>query len=1273
MAVPPCTVLIVENFLPDRELYRRSLLTDTSCGYRLLEVDTAMEGLELCRTESIDAILLDYLLPDCDGLEFLQALHAQNSEDSPPVVIVTGQGDESIAVQALKLGAEDYLVKRRLTPDLLRLTVRSAIENARLRLQLRESDDRFRVSIENMLDCFGIFSAIRDSGGQILDFQISYLNAAALQNHQMTTAGINVKLGEVLPATRETGQFDQYCRVVETGEPLVKEELTYIDGFGTPLLYRAFDIRASKFNDGFVASWRDVTARKQAELERQQQLEREQIVHQITQQIRQSLDLKDVLHTAVTEVREFLSTDRAFIYRFNPDFSGTIVVESVSNGLPAAIGARVQDTYFLETHGEDYRQGRIQVVEDIYTAGLTDCHVEMLVQFQIRANLIVPILQGEQLWGLLVLSQCACPRQWQPVEIDLLRQIAAQLGIALKQAELYEQARAELTERQRAESALQQSHDRFELAAAAVNCLIYDWDLQCNRVERTQGLYEVTGYLLEEADPSPEWWLDLIHPDDRPKKNDESVFSDLAKLGRYCNEYRVLHKNGRYLWVEDWGTVLKDDSGQPVRIVGSTRAIHKRKLTEQRLHQSEEQLQLGVQVAGVALVRFDYATDRARLSSEASAMFGIPAEETLIADDLVVSIDRLYAVFHPRERRELLEMIQQVLDPAGKGYLAHEHRVLWQTGEVRWLSIRKQVFFDRSTQPPRPDYGILAAIDITERKRAEATVQAQLAQIEAIYATAPIGLCFLDRERRFVQLNERLAEMNGLSVSDHLGRTIRELLPELAEVQEPIFEQVLQTGVPVLDVEVQGTTPAQPGIERHWLVSYYPLIAAAGRVLGINIMVQEITGRKRVEDERKRAELERDRLLAEAEAANRSKDEFVALVAHELRSPLNAILGWAKLMQTRRLDPATTAKALETIARNTQAQVQLVEDLLDVSRMVRGTLKLTLASVNLLEVMEAAIETVRPLAETKPLQLKMQLDKTAPISGDFNRLQQIVLNLLTNAIKFTPQGGSVEVRLEQVGKRHEEISSRAASNIADQTSANALPLTPSLPHSYAQITITDTGIGIAPDFLPQVFQRFCQDSQNVNAKEGLGLGLAIVKYLVELHGGTVTVASGGKGQGTTFVVRLPLLKRENDLGAEENLEQVPLASDGSLAGVRVLLVDDQPDMLDLTTFALEEYGAIVETASSATTALEKLPQFKPQILLSDIAMPQQDGYGLLQQVRSIYPEGQIPAIALTAYASYTRREAAFRAGFQEYLTKPLEPEQLVSTIQALIKHSGFNS
>ncbi len=269
MTLSTFTLLIVEDLPANRELYRYCLQTDPSCEYQVLEAESVKAGLELCRTRSIDAILLDYALPDGDGLDFLEALAVQNHDSSPAVVMMTGHGDESIAVRAMKLGAQDYLAKGgNFNPELLRSTLRSAIENARLRLQVKQIEDRLRASVENMLDCFGIYSAIRDRSGQIIDFRFDYLNAAALKSNHMTPVDLERGLCEVFPAIRETGLFAEYSQVVETGKPLVKENLTYSDVFGGQRLTRAYNIQIAKLDDGFVASWQDITAQKQVDLAR---------------------------------------------------------------------------------------------------------------------------------------------------------------------------------------------------------------------------------------------------------------------------------------------------------------------------------------------------------------------------------------------------------------------------------------------------------------------------------------------------------------------------------------------------------------------------------------------------------------------------------------------------------------------------------------------------------------------------------------------------------------------------------------------------------------------------------------------------------------------------------------------------------------------------------------------------------------------------------------------------------------------------------------------
>ena len=408
--------------------------------------------------------------------------------------------------------------------------------------------------------------------------------------------------------------------------------------------------------------------------------------------------------------------------------------------------------------------------------------------------------------------------------------------------------------------------------------------------------------------------------------------------------------------------------------------------------------------------------------------------------------------------------------------------------------------------------------------------------------------------------------------------------------------------------------------------------------------------------ERKRAEQEREQLLlreqaarAEAEAANRAKDEFLATVSHELRTPLNAILGWARMLRTTRLNEATIARALETIERNAKAQAQLIEDLLDVSRIISGKLRLDVRSVDVVTLIEAAMDSVRPAADAKGIQLQAVLDPRAgPVSGDPDRLQQVVWNLLSNAIKFTLKEGRVQVRLERI-------------------------------NSHIEITVSDTGKGINPDFLPFVFDRFRQaDGTITRAYGGLGLGLAIVRHLVELHGGSVHAYSAGEGHGATFTVRLPvMIVRDLDRFPSEAKErrhptagyEAPFECPPELKGLRVLLVDDDADVPQLLTEVLSQCGAEVTAVTSAAEAIDMFQRMKPDILVSDIEMPGEDGYSLIRKVRAMEAEsgGRIPYIALTAHARIQDRLRALSAGFDAHVAKPVEPAELVTVIASVVR------
>ena len=412
---------------------------------------------------------------------------------------------------------------------------------------------------------------------------------------------------------------------------------------------------------------------------------------------------------------------------------------------------------------------------------------------------------------------------------------------------------------------------------------------------------------------------------------------------------------------------------------------------------------------------------------------------------------------------------------------------------------------------------------------------------------------------------------------------------------------------------------------------------------------RDVTERKRAEEERKQL-LEREQFArAEAERASRMKDDFLANLSHELRTPLNAIVGWTQVLRRRAMDDAEIRQGLETIERNARVQAQLIEDLLDMSRITSGKVRLDVQPVDPVSFIEAAVEAVRPAADARSIRLEKILDPAAgPISGDPQRLQQVIWNLLSNAIKFTPRDGKVQVLLERV-------------------------------HSQVEISVADTGIGITPAFLAHAFERFRQaDASSARRHGGLGLGLSIVKQLVELHGGTVRVKSLGEGAGTVFTVQLPVtaLHRRPDNGERPHPHtSKTLSADfkiSDLSGVKVLVVDDEADARDLFKRVLADCGAQVLTVATAGEALVVVERERPDVLMSDIGMPDVDGFELLRRVRALGPArgGKLPAIALTAFARSEDRTRALRAGFLVHVAKPVEPSELVATVAAVAGRTG---
>jgi len=530
--------------------------------------------------------------------------------------------------------------------------------------------------------------------------------------------------------------------------------------------------------------------------------------------------------------------------------------------------------------------------------------------------------------------------------------------------------------------------------------------------------------------------------------------------------------------------------------------------------------------------------------------------------------------------------------------------------------------------------------NITDRKKAEAERERLVKQIENeraklnyLFTNAPAFVATLRGPEHIFELTNP-AYLQLIGHREVVGKSVREALPEVEDQGFlELLDNVYKTGEPFIGKEIPvllqretNTAPEQRFID----FVYQPIFEDNKTVSGIFVhgidITDQVQSRKIAED------------------ANRAKDEFLATLSHELRTPINAVLGWAKMIADNRLDEKGQRRAVETIYRNAQVQTQLIEDILDVSRIISGKLKLEVSPVELSTILEAAIEAVLPAAQAKEIRLNKSIASESNfVSGDPHRLQQIIWNILSNAVKFTPNGGNVEILLN-------------------------------CNKSNVEITVTDTGIGISKKMIPFIFDRFSQADSATNRKYGgLGLGLAIVRHLVEIHGGSIEAQSEGEGYGSTFIVKLPQLNPDSSASQKmpmfysNNLSNLTLDYSKELEGLKILVVDDETDGRTLVKTVLEQCGAEVTAVDSAHAGLREIQTGKFDVLLSDIGMPGEDGYSLIKKIRTLPPDkgGQIPAAALTAYVAVEDRMRVLRSGFQIHVPKPIETSELVVVVANL--------
>ncbi|MEG3898031.1 MULTISPECIES: PAS domain S-box protein [unclassified Microcoleus] len=820
----------------------------------------------------------------------------------------------------------------------------------------------------------------------------------------------------------------------------------------------------------------------------------------------------------------------------------------------------------------------------------------------------------------------------------------------------------DIDDRKRAEESLAESDRRFRFLAESLPHLIWNVDSAGEiRFTNQQKWLEYLGMSYEEAVGNN--WESLVPPSDLAQAF--ARWQECQITGEvYQVELRLRRAADRMeRWHLSRAVPIRSAGGQIVEWIGTYTDIHDRKqaqLNEQFLSELEVRLRQRSNPAEMLWEAMNSLGEYLQVDRCVWHEIDVEADRAIVRQDwhqsdLAGAAGTYQISDFKTPELKVLSMAGQTLvisdiandpqtAPFVDNYGAVSTRALVDVPclqEGRWVALL--VVTSKAVRHWRPDEvslmqevvarlwpAILHARALHELHESEARFRALADNIAQLaWMTDATGGIFWYNQRWFDYTGTALEEMQGwgwqqVHHPEHVDRVVEK------------FRRCIETG------ELwEDTFPlrGKDGSYRWFLSRAVPIRDDGGKVLRWCGTNTDITDRKLAAAERERLLAREKAAREEAERANRVKDEFLAVLSHELRTPLNPIVGWAKLLQSNILTPEKQRYALETIERNAKLQTQLIEDLLDVSGILQGKVSLNIVPVDLAGAIGPAIETVRLSAQVKSIQISTQFaPHLGPVLGDAGRLQQVVWNLLSNAIKFTSPGGKIEIVLDRVD-------------------------------TDAQITVTDTGKGIDPDFLPYVFDYFRQaDSTFTRKFGGLGLGLAIVRHLVELHGGTVKSDSPGEGQGATFTVRIPLMPVQPQTSPAAPAPEQSF----NLSGIRVLAVDDDADARDLVVFLLEDCGASVTAVANAADALAVLTQSVPDLLLSDIGMPDTDGYMLLRQVRALPPEqgGLVPAIALTAYAGEINYQQALAAGFQRHISKPLDPNKLVQAMLDLLDRSG---
>jgi len=1062
----------------------------------------------------------------------------------------------------------------------------------------KQSEDNLRYQTmllealtESVLDGILIISP----EGKMLRFNQHFLNIWNFPPEVVESQSDEAALRWAAKQTANPSAFlARVSTVYEQPDTQVREELLMEDGriyerFGAPIRGSDGDSRL-----GWVWSFRDITERKRAEMNLA-------FLAEISQDLARLTNAREITQAMTRKIGEYLGVSNCIFAEVDTAANTAIVNQGWRKDETAVdLVGKYQLSEFIS---EEFRQTLIAfkplVVNAVEVDPRTAENSANLQLLKIGSFINTPYVSDGVLKFVLGVYRSES-YEWRADEIELLGELMTRVWTRIEHA--------------RVEEKLRESDERFSKAFKASPLVLTISSLTTGElVEVNETFVNTTGYTREEAIGKTTLELGLWKK--LPER--EAEMEIVRQAGQLSNAEYVFRTQSGSEIIGLLAAERIEIGGEPFALT-VIQDITERKTAEKKLRESEESYRILAETASDAIIRIGEDNTIQYVNAAAERIFGYAAEE-MVGQQLMMLMPEELREGHCAGMDRYLKTGKRKLDWQGIEVPAqhkdgHRFPIEISFGEYNRGDTR---FF----------IGIIR--DITERRRAQEILRESEEQLRALadsisqlaWMAEPDGFIFWYNRRWYEYTGTTPKEMEGWgwqSVHD------AEMLPNVIER----WQASLETGEPFeMEFPLRRGTD---GAFRWFLTRVVPLHDTNGRIVrwfGTNTDIEEL----------RQARLQ-------AEQANNLKDEFLATLSHELRTPLNAILGWSQLLQTNNLGESEMKKALATIERSARAQNQLIDDLLDVSRIITGKLRLDVRAVDLPGVIAAAVDASRPAAEAKSIRLQTLLDPQAgPISGDPDRIQQVVWNLLSNAIKFTPKNGRVQVRLERI-------------------------------NSHVEIVISDTGKGIEPEFLPYVFDRFRQSDGSMTRRHGgLGLGLAIVRQLVELHGGTVSVQSAGEGQGATFSVDLPLLPVRREPASE--LPRVhPTTKTGAildcppeLTDLRVLLVDDEADSRDLLNLVLDSCGAHVTLASSAAEAFETIKRGKFDVIISDIGMPDEDGFSLIGKIRSLTNEqgGDVPAIALTAYARAEDRVKALRSGFQMHIAKPVEPSELIVAVANL--------